>query len=276
MVPIITFTTDLGLDDAYVAAMKGVILDISPQARLVDICHTVKPQDITQAAFVLDQAYPFFPAGTIHVVVVDPGVGTTRKAIILKTGSALFVAPDNGVLSYVLRRSPGSGAGRRFRLGPGQEAVVLDRPWLWRDSVSPTFHGRDIFAPVAARLSLGQPVTDFGDFITSLVVLPLAAPRRAKDGSVTGRVIHIDGFGNLVTNIKEDKLPEDRPGMTVRVGGQRITGLSRTFTERPGLLALIGSSGYLEIARRDGDAAATLGVRVGDGVNIIPYKAGVR
>jgi S-adenosyl-L-methionine hydrolase (adenosine-forming) len=272
MVPVITFTTDLGLDDAYVAAMKGVILGINPRARLVDICHTIKPQDITQAAFVLDQAYPFFPEGTIHVVVVDPGVGTTRRAIILKKGSALFVAPDNGVLSYVVRRSPGSRAGRRFRLGPGQEAVVLNRPGLWREKVSPTFHGRDIFAPVAARLSLGQPITDFGDVINSLAVLPLDAARRAKDGSVTGHIIHIDGFGNLVTDIKEDKLPGDRPGVLVRVGGRLITGLSRTFADRPGLLALVGSSGYLEIAQRDGNAAATLGVRVGDEVYIMPNK----
>jgi S-adenosyl-L-methionine hydrolase (adenosine-forming) len=272
MVPVITFTTDLGLDDAYVAAMKGVILGISPRARLVDICHSIKPQDITQAAFILNQAYPFFPAGTIHIVVVDPGVGTTRKAVILKTGSALFVAPDNGVLSYVLRRSQGSRAGRRFRLGPGLEAVELNRPGLWREKVSPTFHGRDIFAPVAARLSLGQPVTDFGDIITSLAVLPLNAARRTKDGSVTGHVIHIDGFGNLVTDIEEGQLPEDRQGMTVQVGGQRITGLSRTFADGPELLALVGSSGYLEIARRDGNAAAALGVRVGDEVYIKHIK----
>jgi S-adenosylmethionine hydrolase len=254
MVPIITLTTDLGLNDAYVAEMKGVILGINPEARLVDICHTIKPQNIAQAAFVLSRAYPFFPQGTIHVVVVDPGVGTRRRAIILGTNAATFVAPDNGALSYVIQQSS------------AWEAVAITKPQLWRPTVSPTFHGRDIFAPVAAGLSLGLPLTDFGEMITSVTVLPLPQPYQAVDGSMVGHVIHIDSFGNLVTDINVDNLPKGKRMLTVEVGGQLISGLSRTYAEGKGVLALIGSDGYLEIAIKDGNASAALNAKVGDEV----------
>jgi len=256
MAPIITLTTDLGLTDAYVAAMKGVILSINPEAKLVDICHTIKPQNIIQAAFVLSRAYPFFPQGTIHVVVVDPGVGTQRRAIILSTKSASFVAPDNGVLSYVTQQSS------------VWEAVAITRPQFWRSTVSPTFHGRDIFAPVAARLSLGLPLTDFGEVITSVAMLPLPQPYQAADGSIIGRVIHIDSFGNLITDIKNDNLPKGKPAVTIEVGNQLISGLSRTYAEGSELLALIGSDGYLEIAVKEGNASALLDAKVGDEVRI--------
>ena len=256
MAPIITLTTDLGLTDAYVAAMKGVILSINPEAKLVDICHTIKPQNIIQAAFVLSRAYPFFPQGTIHVVVVDPGVGTQRRAIILSTKSASFVAPDNGVLSYVTQQSS------------VWEAVAITRPQFWRSTVSPTFHGRDIFAPVAARLSLGLPLTDFGEVITSVAMLPLPQPYQAADGSIIGHVIHIDSFGNLITDIKNDNLPKGKPAVTIEVGNQLISGLSRTYAEGSELLALIGSDGYLEIAVKEGNASALLDAKVGDEVRI--------
>jgi S-adenosylmethionine hydrolase len=256
MAPIITLTTDLGLTDAYVAEMKGVILSINPEAKLVDICHTIKPQNIIQAAFVLSRAYPFFPQGTIHVVVVDPGVGTERRAIILRTKSASFVAPDNGVLSYVIGQSS------------AWEAVAITRPQLWRPTVSPTFHGRDIFAPVAARLSLGLPIADFGEVITSVTTLPLPQPHQAADGSIIGHVIHIDSFGNLITNINSDGLPEGKRALTIKVGGQLIPGLSRTYAEGKGLLALIGSDGYVEIAVKEGNASAVLSAKVGDEVRI--------
>jgi S-adenosylmethionine hydrolase len=254
MAPIITLTTDLGLNDAYVAEMKGVILDINPEAKLVDICHTIKPQDIAQAAFVLSQAYPFFSQGTIHVVVVDPGVGTRRRAIILATKSASFVAPDNGVLSYVIGQSP------------GWKAVAITKPKFWRPTVSSTFHGRDIFAPVAARLSLGLPLTDFGEMITSVAMLPLPQPCQAADGSMVGHIIHIDNFGNLITDVNSDNLPKEKRTLTVEVGGQLIAGLSRTYAEGKGLLALIGSDGYLEIAVKNGNASAELSAKVGDKV----------
>ncbi|MBL7125226.1 MAG: SAM-dependent chlorinase/fluorinase [Dehalococcoidales bacterium] len=301
MNPIITLTTDFGLTDAYVAAMKGVILGINPEAKLVDICHTIKPQNIAQAAFVLSRAYPFFPEGTIHVVVVDPGVGTERRAIILRTKSADFVAPDNGVLSYVIQqfikgrlkgRSPfknhsspsckedipimerGTEGVRlinnlqQIELESGLEAVAITKPQFWRSTVSPTFHGRDIFAPVAARLSLGFPLTDFGEVITSVTMLPLPHPYQAVDGSVVGHVIHIDIFGNLITDIKSNDLPQARQAITIEVGNQLISGLSRTYAEGSGLLALIGSDGYLEIALKGGGASAFLDAGVGDEVII--------
>jgi hypothetical protein len=256
MAPIITLTTDLGLTDAYVAEMKGVILGINPEVRLVDICHTIKPQNIIQAAFVLSRAYPFFPQGTVHVVVVDPGVGTQRRAIIMRTESASFVAPDNGVLSYVIGQSA------------AWEAVAITRPQFWRPTVSPTFHGRDIFAPVAARLSLGLPLAEFGEVITSVTMLPLPQPYQAADGSVVGHVIHIDSFGNLITDIRSANLPKGKRAITIEVGGQLISGLCRTYAEGRGLLALIGSDGYLEIAIKDGIASAFLNAEVGNEVRI--------
>ncbi len=277
MNPMITLTTDFGLTDAYVAAMKGVILGINPEAKLVDICHTIKPQNIAQAAFVLSRAYPFFPEGTIHVVVVDPGVGTERRAIILRTKSADFVAPDNGVLSYVIQQSiRGRGTEgvrlinnlQQIELEPGLEAVAITKPQFWRSTVSPTFHGRDIFAPVAARLSLGFPLTDFGEVITSVAMLPLPHPYQAVDGSVLGHVIHIDIFGNLITDIKSNDLPQARQAITIEVGNQLISELSRTYAEGSGLLALIGSDGYLEIALKGGSASAFLDAEIGDEVII--------
>ncbi len=272
---IITLTTDLGLSDAYVAAMKGVILGINPEAKLVDICHTIKPQNIPQAAFVLSTAYQFFPHKTIHVVVVDPGVGTERRAIILRTPSADFVAPDNGVLSYVIWQSSTKPVEdivnvQQIELEPEMEAVALTEPRFWRSPVSPTFHGRDIFAPVAALLSLGFPPIDFGEAITSVTVLPIARPYQALDGLLVGHIRHIDSFGNLITNIKRDDLPQTNQAITIEVGEQLISGLSHTYAEGRGLLALIGSSGYLEVSLKGGSASTMLDAEVGDEVKISP------
>ncbi len=268
---IITLTTDFGLTDAYVAAIKGVILGINSEARLVDICHTTQPQNILQAAFVLGTAYQFFPSKTIHVVVVDPEVGTARRAIILRTPLADFVAPDNGVLSYVIQQSSTKLVGdniSQVELEPELEAVAITKPQFWRSPVSPTFHGRDIFAPVAARLSLGFPPIDFGEAITSVVMLPLSHPYQAPDGSLVGHILHIDSFGNLITNIKGDDLPQKKQAMAIEVGNQLIAGLSHTYAEGRGLLALIGSSGYLEVSLKEGSAHALLNARVGNEVRI--------
>ena len=269
---IITLTTDFGLSDAYVAAMTGVILSINPEANIVDICHTIKPQNIAEAAFVLSTAYPFFPSGTIHVVVVDPGVGTERRAIILKTPTACFVAPDNGVLSYVVQEylvKPRVAASQHLaELGPGLEAVAITKPEYWRSPVSSIFHGRDIFAPVAARLSLGQPPLKFGDKITTLTVLPIPKPHKGVNGSLVGHILHIDSFGNLITNVNSHDLPEARETITVEVGGRLIKGLSRTYADGQGLLTLIGSSDYLEISLKEGNTSAYLNARVGDEVII--------
>ena len=262
---IITLTTDFGFTDAYVAAMKGVILSINPKVTLVDISHSIKPQNILQAAFVLSTAYPFFPKETTHLVVVDPGVGTERKAIILETSLAYFVAPDNGVLSYVIQQtSPKSKEGK---LGPEVEATALTKPEFWRATVSTTFHGRDIFAPVAALLSLGFTPTDFGETINSVIMLPLSHPRRTPEG-VVGNIIHIDNFGNLITNISGHDLFETSHEITIEVCNQLISGLSRTYAEGKGLTALIGSSGYLEIALAENSASAFTGADVGDELKI--------
>jgi len=269
MSAIITLTTDLGLTDAYVAAMKGVILSINPEAKLVDICHTIKPQNIPQAAFVLGTAYQYFPQKTIHVAIVDPGVGTERRAIILRTPGADFVAPDNGVLSYVIQDCSAKPVKSDVTLQQIElEAVAITKPQFWRSPVSPTFHGRDIFAPVAARLSLGIPPIDFGEAITSLEMLPLPCPYRATDGSLVGHIIHIDNFGNLITDIKKDDIPQPKRAITIEVGNQSISGLSLTYAESEGLLALVGSSGYLEISLREGNASAFLDAEIGNEVRI--------
>ena len=276
MSAIITLTTDFGLTDAYVAAMKGVILGINPEVKLVDICHSIKPQNISQAAFILSTAYKFFPQRTIHVVVVDPGVGTERRAIILRTSLADFVAPDNGVLSYViqdfyqphpLQTTP---AEQQIELPPELEAVAITKPEFWQSPVSATFHGRDIFAPVAARLSLGSPPKDFGETITSLTVLPLTHPYWVQDDILVGHILHIDNFGNLITNIKSEDLPPTKQAITIEVGSHSISGLSRTYEEGKGLLALIGSSGYLEVSLKEGNASTFLSTEVGGEVKIRP------
>ncbi len=266
---IITLTTDFGLADAYVAAMKGVILDINREATIIDVCHTIAPQNIAQAAFILSTAHQFFPARTIHVVVVDPGVGTERSAIILRTPRFDFVAPDNGVLSCVIepflkeRLRP---AQSQAVLPPELEAVSITRPEFWRSPVSPTFHGRDIFAPVAARLSLGASPEEFGEVIRSITLLPEHRPYQESAGTLVGRIVHIDHFGNLITNFKREDLPEEP--FAVEVSNRFISRLSRTYGESEGLLALIGSSGYLEIAVKGGSARDFLGAAVGDDVKI--------
>ncbi len=268
---IITLTTDFGLTDAYVAAMKGVMLGINPEAKLIDICHTIKPQNIPQAAFVVGTTYQFFPQKTIHVVVVDPGVGTERRAIILRTPLADFVAPDNGVLSYVIQQSSTKLVGDNLsqaELELELEAVAITRPQFWRSSVSPTFHGRDVFAPVAAWLSLGFSLMNFGEAITSVVMLPLSHPYPAPDGSLVGHILHIDSFGNLITNIKGDDLPRKKQTIAIEVGNQLIHRLSHTYAEGRGLLALIGGSGYLEITLKEGNAGAFLNAKVGNEIKI--------
>ena len=266
---IITLTTDFGLADAYVAAMKGVILTINPEAKIIDICHSVSPQNLAQAAFVLSTAYHYFPEGTIHVVVVDPGVGTERRAIILRTPEFDFIAPDNGVLSGVvepfskkrLRHKQG-----RVKLPAGLKAVSITRPEFWRSPVSATFHGRDIFAPVAARLSLGTSPEKFGEDIDSIVALPGHGLYRKSADILVGQIAHIDHFGNLLTNFKTEDLPEEP--FIVEISGRPISALSRTYGESEGLLALIGSSGYLEIAVKGGSARDFLKAAVGDEVKI--------
>lgn len=248
---IVTLTTDFGSREGYVGAMKGVILGIDPSATIVDISHGIEPQNVAQAAFVLGSSYSYFPPGTVHLIVVDPGVGTARKAVLLDTASHCFLAPDNGTLSYVLEANP------------EHRAFALTNTRYWRQQVSRTFHGRDIFAPVAGHLSRGVAPKEFGEPLDSLFTLHLPRPERTGD-VLAGEVIHVDTFGNLTTNFKESDLPPGRAD--VEVGSHTMPGLSESYAEGGDLLAIMGSSGYLEIAAPDGSAATRLGARVGQRV----------
>ena len=268
----ITLTTDFGTLDPYVAEMKGVLLQLDPRATIVDISHHIAPQSVVQGAFVLGAAYRYFPKDTIHVVVVDPGVGTSRRAVLLVTPEGRFLAPDNGLLTYVLRDSPEYRAvsqDRRF-LEPMEVAVPagctafhLSNQDLWRGPISDTFHGRDVFAPVAAHLSLGTAPEEVGEPLGSLKCLCIPHPRW-QGNTLTGHVIHVDGFGNLITTIEGQALAQYR--VEVRLKGRRTQGVSRSYAESADLLAIVGSHGNLEIAVRDGSAARELNADVGDEV----------
>jgi S-adenosylmethionine hydrolase len=276
MSAVITLTTDFGFKDAYVASMKGVILGINPEVSLVDICHNIKPQNISQAAFVLSTTYRYFPKKTIHMVVVDPDVGGRRHAIILRTSMASFVAPDNGVLSYIIQQSivePVVKKGRLSIIGgikPGEniEVVHITNPRFWKSPVSPTFHGRDIFAPVAAALSLGFPPIEFGEPLASVEILPIPYPDKRPDGSLIGHVMYIDNFGNLITDIGNKDLPPANRTITIEVSKRLISGLVHTYSEGNGLIALVGSSGYLELSLKGGNAASLLDAKIGDEVRL--------
>ena len=257
--PIITLTTDFGLQDPYVAAMKGAILTISPDARLVDVSHAIRPQAIEQAVFVLAAACPYFPPGTIHVVAVDPAVGSRRRALALGTATATFVGPDNGVLSAALSDDVRATAGDSpAAVGlPAQcRAVSLTNERYFRSPVSSTFHGRDIFGPVAAHLSLGVALEDLGEPVEQIVVVPPFRARRQPDGSLRGRVLHIDAFGNLITDVRPEDLPSR--GALIEVAGRTIEGVSATYEPGAELRGVTGSSGYLEIAAPGRSAAAVL------------------
>lgn len=276
MSSIITLTTDFGYDDAYVAAVKGVILSINPKANIIDITHSIEPQNILQAAFILSVAYRCFPKQTIHMAIVDPGVGSERRGIILKTPSAFFVAPDNGILSYVIdglfpieSRSSTEQTHdlQEIVFKEGLEAAAITDPRFWRHPVSPTFHGRDVFAPVAAGLSLGISIYEFGEKINSLHILPIPKPSLDPQGNLVGQVLHIDRFGNLITNIKSNDLPGKNA--MIKVAGHCIQGISDYYAQNKGVMAIVGSSGYLEVSLRDGSACDFLGLVVGDEIKVI-------
>ena len=280
--PPIVLTTDFGSVDAYVGVMKGVILSINPQASIIDLSHEVQPQNLQQAAFLLGAAHHYFPSEAIHVVVVDPGVGTDRRILLLVTPTARFLAPDNGVLSQVLLG--------HLTNPPHEPCLVsvpipcsvyaLSNPDYWRLPVSNTFHGRDIFAPVSAHLSLGVDPAKLGERVEQVAWLPSPEPVQ-EGGVIRGRVIYQDHFGNLITNIPQRLLAQADPvtdTITVTIKGESIQGLSQTFHDKPGpsvagpsgngLLALIGSHGFLEVAVREGSAALALSAQVGESVSV--------
>lgn len=257
--PILTLTTDFGLSDQYVGVMKGVILGICPGASIVDISHTVTPYEIAEGAFLLAQAYPHFPRGTVHVVVVDPGVGTSRRPILAEAAGQYFIAPDNGVLGLVYARE-------EIKV----RAVTAER--YFRQPVSQTFHGRDIFAPVAAHLAAcGRPAR-FGKRIADYLRRDdFARPLRTGKRIWTGAVLHIDHFGNVVTNFRL----EDVPGLAERpfwmtLGPHRIDVLARNYAACPPgePFLIVGSSGYLEISLHQASAARALGCAVGAPVEV--------
>ena len=267
MTPIITFTSDFGLDDWFVGVVRGVLIQGCPGARIVDLTHSIPPGNVTRAAFVLEAAAPDFPAGTVHLVVVDPGVGTDRRAIAVRAEGFWFVAPDNGVLDWALADEEA-------------EVYSLDQRDLFREPVSRTFHGRDVFAPVAAALACGIAPEKLGARITDAIRLPRVEPNVHADGSartgdLLGTVMYVDRFGNVLTNLEETAIERAFPGVVetdleVHAGGRRIRGLARSYGDAPvgTVLAIIGSSGRLEIAQVGGAADSRLGLGVGDYVRM--------
>jgi S-adenosylmethionine hydrolase len=245
-VPVLTLTTDFGLSDHYVAAMKGVILDLCPQAQVVDISHEVKPYATAEAAYLIAQAYPCFPKGSIHVVVVDPGVGSRRRPIIAEIGGHFFVGPDNGVFGMLYDES------ERVR------TITADR--YFRRPVSQTFHGRDIFAPIAAQIACGIVPRQLGEVITDFVRPEFAVPAQGPDGAWHGCVLHIDRFGNIITSFRGRHLVMETPDFALTVGGVTVNKFAQTYTnvKRGELFALGGSSGYLEISMNQESAAARI------------------
>jgi S-adenosylmethionine hydrolase len=271
--PVITLTTDFGTSDAFVGIMKAIILDINPQAHLVDISHDVPPQDILSGAFLFDSAFHYFPPGTIHVLVVDPGVGTGRRPLLVVGPECYFVCPDNGLLSYSYARAgisisqaePFSSV--NVALPPQWRAYHLNNDQFWHHPVSSTFHGRDIFAPTAAYLSRGVPPERMGSAVELVSAFAVPKPHRAGEALV-GCVLQVDRFGNLITNIPASALPQPNARIVVAVGGQKVHGLATSYQDGAPLLAIIGSHGYLEIAAANSNAAQILGLRVGDQVSV--------
>ncbi len=253
---IVTLLTDFGLADGYVGQLKGALLAVAPQAVVVDVTHEVPAQDVRTGAFHLWAAVSAFAAGAIHVAVVDPGVGSRRRAIAARARRGdVFVGPDNGLLGPAIDR-----------LGGLVAAVELREPRFWRTEISGTFHGRDVFAPVAAHLSRGVAMEALGPKLSTLdrsIVFP--EPQR-QGQSLSGEVLHVDIYGNLITNLPGSLLP---PSFEVRVGTRRIPrATSYSAVEKGALLALVGSSGLLEISVRDGDARRLLRARVGTRVAV--------
>jgi len=262
---IITLLTDFGLNDEYVGTMKGVILSVNPSAMIIDITHNIDPHDITQAAFTIKSSYKFFPKGTVHVTVVDPGVGGSRVIIAIEMAGHTFLAPDNGILTLLIEE-------RNI-----DKIIRVDNKKFFLKSISQTFHGRDIFAPVSAHISSGTKINNIGTPINKndLVKLSIPEPRISGKGELIGAIISIDRFGNLITNI-DLKCIENfcRPGggkkPEIRIGNNKIIGLSTSYenNELNSPLAIIGSRGYLEIAVNCGSAKDYFKAEKGDTITV--------
>ena len=264
---IVTFTTDFGLSDAFVGIMHGVVLNIHPETTVVDICHAVASYDLMDGAWTIAQAYRFFPARTVHVVVVDPGVGSKRRPIIVETENHVFVAPDNGVLSMVEAREP------KFVV----RHVTAERYFF--QPVSRTFHGRDIFAPIAGWLSKGVAPSEFGPEITDYVRLALPQVEHVGENSLRGAVLKVDKFGNLITNIGQADAPalfgNNVPAVNILIAGETITRVCHSYSDgaEGEIFAIVGSSGYLEIAAKQASAAEKLVAGVGTPIGVVVNPA---
>ena len=261
--PIVTLITDFGTGDHLVGAMKGVIVNINPDAEVVDICHEISSYDIFDAAFTLAQSYRFFPSDTIHVVVVDPGVGTARRPLLARSMNYRFVAPDNGVLSLIYEREESVEV----------RHVTSDHYFL--NPVSNTFHGRDIFAPIAGWLSKWVEVDKFGEVITDYAKFTSPKPKRVSDNLIKGMTLKVDKFGNIITNISPEDVPqlfaENPPPFKIIINQQEITHLNPAYSlGKPSeLFAIVGSSGFIEISTNRGSAAKTLNAGRGVEVGVI-------
>ena len=252
--PIITLMTDFGTRDAFTGTMKGVILGILPDACIVDLTHEIFPMNILGGAFVLKTAYSYFPENTVHICVVDPGVGTSRNPIAIRAHGQYFVGPDNGLFGYVLHDAPEC------------ECVVIDSRKHCLPGCSSTFHGRDIFAPVGARIAGGMPLHQIGAPLEN-PILPDGLFAEICEDCIKGRVIHIDHFGNAITNVTRRHISEWRKdtGMSIFLDGVEIPGPFRTYADVPpgGPLALFGSENHLEISVNKGSAEKQLGIEIG-------------
>jgi S-adenosyl-L-methionine hydrolase (adenosine-forming) len=257
---IITLLTDFGSSDYFVGAMKGVILSINPDATIADITHEIPPQDIEAGAFNLLSCYRDFPKGTIHVAVVDPGVGSDRRAIVVECGDQFFVGPDNGLFSWVCEREN------------NWTATQVTNARFFRRPVSNTFHGRDIFAPVAAALSLGQRPREFGTSVTEMVRLESLEPVATNKNTIAGRILHIDRFGNCVTNFTRQTLESQGPATSWRISlnNSEIDSFRDFFADSTTneAVAITGSAGFIEICVRNGSAAKLLSVQRGQRVEL--------
>lgn len=263
-IPLITLLTDFGTADYFVASVKGVVLALNPEARFVDITHEIPPQDVETAAFTLLAACRSFPTGTIHVAVVDPGVGSSRRPILIELNGHFFVGPDNGIFSYVCDSLDNAGIQPKI--------FHLTNTNYFRHPVSSTFNGRDVFAPVAAALSNGVTPCDLGEEIIDIVRLQPLKPIAARDGNLECRIIHIDRFGNCVTNISQRELSPEMisAGASLTLNGESVTSFKTYFAEGTGntdrVFGIWGSAGFLEIAASNQSAAKILKAQRGDPV----------
>ena len=263
-IPIITLTTDFGVNDHFVGAMKGVILEIAPEAQIVDVTHAVQPFDILDGALTIAQAYSYFPSETVHMVIIDPGVGTARRPVILTADKHIFVAPDNGVLSLIYER---------------EERISvrhITAEHYFREPRSNTFHGRDIFAPVAANLAKGLGADRFGDEITDYVRFASPRPKPVDERTLRGVVLKVDRFGNLVTNITPKDAPQlfgaTPPAFKIAIGTKALaTRMCTNYAEgTPGeVFGILGSMGFLEVAANRGSAFQLMGAGKGSEVNVV-------